>query len=60
MAIIEFSKIFSHLVRHDIPKTQLQSYPCNLPNPEESHKKVIHPENGFVKLYCEEYDKSDK
>ena len=60
MAItIDFSKEFADLICTDIPKLQLGSYPYSTPIPEKYRKKFIHPENGFVKLFCEEYDKSD-
>lgn len=60
MAItIDFSKKYSHLICHDIPKFRLRSYPDSTQIPEEYRKQFIHPENGFVKLFCEEYDKSD-
>lgn len=60
MAItIDFSKKYAHLICPDIPKMQLQSYPYGPQIPEEYRKKSIHTENSFVKLFCEEYDKSD-
>lgn len=60
MAItIDFSKEFADLICTDIPKTQMESYPNGPQIPEKYRKKFIHPENGFVKLLCEEYDKSD-
>ena len=60
MAItIKFSKEFADLICKDIPKTQMESYPSSHPIPEKYRKQFIHPENGFVKLFCEEYDKSD-
>ena len=60
MAItIDFSKEFADLICTDIPKTQMESYPNGPQIPEKYRKKFIHPENGFVKLFCEEYDKSD-
>jgi len=61
MAItIDFSKKYAHLICPDIPKIQLRSYPYNVPIPENYRKKFIHPEDGFVKLFCEEYDESDR
>ena len=58
MAItIDFSKEFADLIFEDIPKTQLQSYPNQLQIPEKYSKQFVHPENGFVKLFCEDYDK---
>lgn len=58
MAItIDFSKKYSHLICSAIPKMRLQSYPYAPQIPEKYRKKFIHPENGFVKLFCEEYDK---
>lgn len=60
MAItIDFSEKYAHLICSDIPKLQLGSYPYSTPIPEEYRKKFIHTENSFVKLFCEEYDKSD-
>lgn len=57
MAItIDFSKEFADLICTNIPKTQMESYPNGLQIPEKYRKKFIHPENGFVKLFCEEYD----
>lgn len=61
MAItIDFSKKYAHLICPDIPKLRLKSYPYSTPIPEEYRKKFIHTENSFVKLFCEEYDKSDE
>jgi len=61
MAItIDFSKKYAHLICPDIPKLRLKSYPDSTTIPKKYHKKFIHPENGFVKLFCEEYDKSDR
>jgi len=62
MAItIDFSKKYAHLICSDIPKIQLGSYPYySTPIPEKYRKKFIHPENGFVKLFCEDYDNSKK
>lgn len=60
MAItIDFSKKYAHLICPDIPKLRLQSYPYGPQIPEKYRKNFIHPENGFVKLFCEEYDKFD-
>ena len=60
MAItIDFSKEFADLICTDIPTTQAGEYPNNSPVPEKYRKNFIHPENGFVKQFCEEYDKSD-
>ena len=60
MAItIDFSKKYAHLICRDIPKKRFQSYPYGPQIPEKYRQKFIHPENGFVKLFCEEYDKSD-
>ena len=57
MAItIDFAKEFADLIREDIPKTQLQSYPNQPQIPEKYRKQFIHPENGFVKMFCEDYD----
>lgn len=56
---IDFSKKYAHLICPDIPKLGLKSYPYSTPIPEKYRKKFIHPEDGFVKLFCEEYDKSD-
>ena len=57
MAItIDFAKEFADLICTDIPKTQTEPFPNNNPVPEKYRKKFIHPENGFVKLFCEEYD----
>lgn len=57
MAItIDFAKEFANLICTDIPKLQLRSCPYSTPIPEKYRKKFIHPENGFVKLFCEEYD----
>lgn len=61
MAItIDFSKKYAHLICPDIPKIQLRSYPEQAPIPEKYRKKLTHPENGFVKLFCEDYDNSKK
>lgn len=60
MAItIDFSKKNAHLICPDIPKVQLRSYP-SIDIPEKYRKKFIHPEDGFVKMFCEEYDKLEK
>lgn len=57
MAItIDFSQKYAHLICTDIPKRQPPSYPYTAEIPEKYRKKFIHPENGFVKLFCEEYD----
>ena len=57
MAItIDFTKEFADLIHEDIPKIQLQSYPNQLQIPEKYRKQFIHPENGFVKMFCEDYD----
>ena len=44
-----------HLIYKDIPKLQLQSYPNQPQIPEKYRKQFIHPEDGFVKKFCEEY-----
>ena len=60
MAItIDFSKKYAHLIPKDIPKFRLGLSRYTTPIPEEYRKKFIHPENGFVKLFCEEYDERD-
>lgn len=60
MAItIDFSKKYAHLICPDILKMRPQSYTYSPPIPEKYRKKFIHLENGFVKRFCEEYDKSD-
>ena len=60
MAItIDFSKKYANLVCREIPKNQMESYPNGPQIPEKYRKQFIHPENGFVKLFCEEYDESD-
>lgn len=57
MAItVDFSKEYANLICTDIPKRQVLPYPYNTVIPEKYQKKFIHPENGFVKLFCEEYD----
>ena len=55
---IDFSKEFADLICSDIPKSQTSSYPNGTDIPEKYRRKFIHTENGFVKLFCEEYDKS--
>ena len=60
MAItIDFSKEFADLICTDIHRTQIEAYPYSPTIPEKYRKRFIHPENGFVRLFCEEYDKSD-
>lgn len=54
---IDFSKEFADLICIDIPKVQTSSYP-RMELSEKYRKQFIHPENGFVKLFCEEYDES--
>ena len=55
----DFSKKYACLVCPDIPKRRLLSYPPSVTSiPEKYRKKFIHPEDGFVKLYCEEYDEA--
>lgn len=57
MAItIDFAQKYSHLICHDISKQRLRSYPNQPQIPEKYRKKFIHPENGFVKMFCEDYD----
>ena len=57
MAItIGFAKEYEHLICKDIPKLQLQSYPNQPQIPEKYRKQFVHPENGFVKMFCEDYD----
>ena len=64
MAInINFSSKYANLIAGDIPKVQLKSqHDSDIPTisgniPDKYMKPFIHPENGFVKLYCEDYDK---
>lgn len=60
MAItVDFSKKYAHLICTCIPKNQIESYPSNIQIPEKYRQKFIHPEDGFVKLFCEEYGKSN-
>lgn len=54
--MIDFTKEYADLICEDIPKIRLESYPHRNPVPENYRKKFIHPENGFVKKYCEDYD----
>lgn len=61
MAItIDFSKKYAHLICPDIPPIRLGPYPHDPQIPEDHRKKFVHPENGFVKLFCEDYDNSKK
>ena len=63
MAItIDFAKEYAHLICPDIPKVQLRSYPYQITVPEKYRKQFVHPEDGFVKKFCESYDEreSDK
>ena len=55
----DFSKKYACLICTDIPKRQLHADPPYVTSiPEKYRKKFIHPEDGFVKLYCEEYDET--
>ena len=56
----DFSKKYAHLICEDIPVIRLGSYPNNIPVPEKYRKNFIYTENGFVKLFCEEYDEPAK
>ena len=61
MAItIDFAEKYKHLICEDIPKLQLQSYPNQPKIPEKYRKQFVHPENGFVKMFCEDYDNTVK
>ena len=61
MAItVDFSKEFADLICTDIPKTRIEAHPDNPEIPEKYRKKFIHSENGFAKMFCEEYDESEK
>lgn len=53
---IDFPKEFADLICTDIPKMQIEEYPNGPQIPKKYRKKFIHPENGFVKQFCEEYD----
>lgn len=53
---IDFKKEYADLIREDIPKIRCESYPHRNSIPDKHQKKFIHPENGFVKKYCEDYD----
>ena len=53
---INFAEKYKDLICEDIPKIQCESYPHQNPIPEKYRKKFVHPENGFVKLFCEDYD----
>ena len=65
MAItIRFSEKYSNLICKDLPKKQLKSVEDrggyltrdNKPTiPEKYRKTFVHPREGFVNLYCEEY-----
>ena len=56
MAItIDFAKEYAHLIPVGLPKVQLQSYPNQPQIPEKYRKRFIHPEDGFVKKFCEDY-----
>lgn len=61
---IDFSKKYSTLICRDLPKNQLTSVEDrggyltgdNKPTiPEKYQKKFVHPPEGFVAQYCEEY-----
>ena len=57
MAIkIDFSEKYGNLIHADVPATQVGEYPQDTPVPEKYCKQFTHPENGFVKLFCEEYE----
>ena len=61
MAItVEFSEEFADLICTDIPETQIESYPNGPRIPKKYSKEFIHSENGFAKLFCEEYDEAEK
>ncbi len=61
---INFREKYRDLINPNIPKHQLKSIedrggyldgdtkPCL---PEEYRRKAVHPPEGFVALYCEEY-----
>ena len=53
---VNFPEKYANLICTDIQKMQPQSEPCTPKIPDKYQKKLIHPENGFVKLFCEEYD----
>ncbi len=60
MAItIDFAQKYAHLICPDIPKVQLRSYPYQITVPEKYRKQFVHTEEGFVKKFCEPYDKMD-
>lgn len=61
---IDFSKKYSNLICEDLPKKQLTSVEDrggyligdNKPTiPEKYRKNFVHPREGFVTLFCEEY-----
>lgn len=61
---INFSEKYSNLICEDLPKKQLESIEDrggyltsdNKPTIPEKYRKVfVHPREGFVKLFCEEY-----
>ena len=64
MAItIDFKNKYANLIVDGIPRIQLKSeddsdIPMISGNiPDKYRKAFIHPENGFVNLYCKDYDK---
>ena len=52
---IDFAEKYKDLICKDIPKLQLQNYPNQIQIPEKYRKQFVHPEDGFVKKYCEDY-----
>lgn len=62
MAIdIDFSSKYAHLINKDLPRVQLKSeddsdIPMISGNiPDRYRRYFIHPGDGFVKKYCEDY-----
>ena len=61
---IDFSLKYANLINKDLPRIQLKSeddsdIPMISSNiPDKYRRQFIHPEDGFVKKYCEDYDKS--
>lgn len=67
MAItLDFKSKYANLIDGDIPRIQLKSeddsdIPMISSNiPDKYRKAFIHPENGFVYLYCKDYAKSKR
>ena len=67
MAItIDFSSKYANLINEDLPRIQLKSkddydIPMIRENISDKYRRqFIHPEDGFVKKYCEDYDRSNE